>query len=135
MSKNERKRELLTFLFAKNEDQPALFRAIINKKLVETKDFMDSRSKDEELQKYNKQLDYMIYENKVKTVQAQTKVLREQIEAHAKGIEYSPTAKGIEYTPIMSIIERKLFIIEIQLDIGVYNLINNKNGVKFYFDI
>jgi hypothetical protein len=125
MSKNERKRELLTFLFAKKEDQPTLFRAIINKKLIEMKKFMDSRSKDEELQKYNKQFDYMIYQQKLKEIEIQTKVLKEQIEAYAN---------GIKHPSLMSIIERKLFIVEIQLDVGVYNLINN-NSVKFYIDI
>ena len=124
MSKNERKRELLTFLFAKPKDQSVLFHAIINKELVKMKEFIDSRSKDEELQKYNKQLDYMIYEGKLKGIEAQTKVLKEQMKAYAN---------GTKHPSMISIIERKLFIVEMQLDIGVYNLLNNKD-VKFYID-
>jgi hypothetical protein len=66
----------------------------------------------------------MIYEGKLKGVEEQTKVLKEQIEAQANGTKHPSH---------ISIIDRKLFILEMQLDIGVYNLINNK-GVKFYFD-
>ena len=124
MSKNERKRELLTFLFAKPKDQPVLFRAIINKELIKMKEFMDSRSKDEVLQEYNKRLDYMIYEGKLKGVEEQTKVLKEQMLAHAN---------GTKHPSMISIIERKIFIVEMQLDIGVYNLLNKKD-VKFYID-
>jgi hypothetical protein len=124
MSNKERKRELLTFLFAKPKEQSTLFHAIINKELVKMKEFMDSRSKDEELQKYNKQLDYMIYESKVEGVKQQTKVLKEQIEAQANGTKHPSH---------ISIIDRKLFIFEMQLDIGVYNLLNKKD-VKFYLD-
>ena len=124
MSKNERKRELLTFLFAKPKDQSVLFRAIINKELIKMKEFMDSRSKDEELQRLNEKLDYMIYEGKLKGVEEQTKVLKEQMVAHAN---------GTKHPSLISIIDRKLFIIEMQLDIGVYNLLNKKD-VKFYFE-
>jgi hypothetical protein len=125
MSNKERKRELLTFLLAKPKDQSALFRAIINKDLAKMKEHIDARSKDEELQKYNKQLDHLIYKNKLDGIEQQTKILKEQMEAQAN---------GIEYPSIMSILDRKLFIIEMQLSVGVYNLINN-TSVKFYFDI
>ncbi len=42
-------------------------------------------------------------------------------------------SKGIKHPSMIPIIDRKLFIVEMQIDIGVYNLIQNKN-VKFYFD-
>jgi hypothetical protein len=120
----ERKKELLTFLFAKPQDQPRLFRNIINKELDKMKEHIDSRPDDEELKKYNKQLDEMIYQSKLKGIEEQTRVLKEQMIAKAN---------GNKHPSIISIIERKLFIVEMQLDIGVYNLIQNKN-VKFYFE-
>jgi len=121
MSNTERKRELLTFLFAKPKDQSALFHAIINKELIKMKEYMDSRSKDEELQKYNNRLDKMFYESKMAGIEQQKKVLKEQMEAQANGDKYPSH---------ISIIERKLFILELQLSTGVYNLINNKSMIK-----
>ena len=54
-------------------------------------------------------------------------------------------SNGKEYPSIVSIIDRKLFIMELQLDVGVYHLLQNNNvsaynllenkNVKFYFDI
>ncbi len=119
-----RKKELLTFLLAKQVEQPKLFREIINKELNKIKKYIEERSKDEKLINYNKILDKMIYESKLKEINSQTKVLKEQIIAQEK---------GITYPSCISIIERKLAIIEMQLDIGIYNLVN-KTGVKFYFE-
>ncbi len=121
----DRKRELLTFLFAKPHEQPDLFRIIINKELIRRKEHLEQRPQDEELKKYNKILDEIIYEGKLKGIEQQTKILKEQMIA---------TSNGIKHPSIISIIERKLCIIEMQLDVGVYNMLNNVN-VKFYFDI
>jgi hypothetical protein len=41
---------------------------------------------------------------------------------------------GIKHNSLLSVIERKLYIIELQIDIGVYSLLYNKS-VKFYFEI
>ncbi len=123
-SHKQRKKELLTFLFAKPDEQTILFRQIINKELIKMKEHMDSRSKDELLQQYNKELDKMIYEGKLKGIEQQTKVLMEQMIA---------TSNGVKHPSHISIIERKLFIIEMQLDVGVYNLLNNI-PVKFFIE-
>ncbi len=120
----ERKKELLTFLFAKPTEQNQLFRNIINKELVKMKEHIETRPDDEQLKIYNQQLDEMIYESKLKAIETQTKVLKEQMIAQVN---------GTKHPSILSIIERKLFIIEMQLDIGVYNLIQKKN-VKFFFE-
>lgn len=120
----QRKKDILTFLFAKPGEQPKLFREIIDKELNKATNYINNRSKDEELMKYNKILDEMIFESKIKEINSQTKVLKEQIIAQQKGVK-NPSC--------ISIIERKLAIIEMQLDVGVYNLLNKKN-VKFYFE-
>jgi hypothetical protein len=125
MSNTDRKRELLTFLFAKPKDQPALFNAIINKELVKMKEYMEERSNNDEFKIYNTQLDNIIYEGKLKGVEEQTKILKEQMEARIN---------GTKHPSLISIIDRKLFIFEMQLDIGVYNFLNNKKKVKFYLD-
>lgn len=121
---NDRKKELLTFLFAKPKDQPKLFRQIINKELIRMKEHMDTRPKDELLQQYNKQLDEMIYQSKIKGIDQQTHVLKEQMIAYNNGTKHPSH---------ISIIERKLFIVEMQLDVGVYNLLNN-TPVKFFIE-
>ncbi len=120
----ERKRTLLTFLLGKPEEQPALFRQIINKELVKMKEFMDEVKKSE-LYDYTLQINEDLYNSKLKEIEFQTKILKEQILAQSKGVKHSS---------YISVIDRKLYIIELQLDIGVYNLIQNKN-VKFYFDV
>ncbi len=114
----ERKRTLLKFLLAKQQEQPRLFRQIINNDLIRTKEYMEGASEETIL------INEHIYNSKLKEIKIQTDILKDQIEAHAKGIKHSS---------IISIIDRKLYIIEMQLDVGVYNLLNNKN-VKFYFD-
>ncbi len=122
---NERKKELLTFLLAKPSDQPRLFRNIIDKELKNKIKFLKDSQEDEQTKHYNKMIEDMIYESKVKGIEQQTKVLKEQIIAYKNGIK-------LPY--LVSIIERKLNIVEMQLDVGVYNIMNNKN-VKFYIDI
>jgi hypothetical protein len=121
----DRKKELLTFLLAKPKDQPKLFRAIINKELNSRIKYLHERSKDDQFECYNKMLDDMIYESKLKGIDSQTKILKEQIIA---------TENGTKHPSLISIIERKLYIVEMQLDVGVYNIINNKS-VKFCIDI
>jgi hypothetical protein len=120
----ERKRTLLTFLLGKPEEQPTLFRQIINKELIKMKEFINS-IKDSELYENTSQLNDEIYNSKLKEIENQTKILKEQMTAQSN---------GIKHPSFISIIDRKLYIIELQLDIGVYNLIQNKN-VKFYFDV
>ncbi len=121
---NERKKELLTFLLAKQQDQPKLFRTIINKELIRKTKYLKDVQQNEEFKIYNKQLDDMIYEGKLKGIEEQTKVLKEQMIAYNN---------GTKHPSLITIIERKLFIVEMQLDIGVYNLLNNKS-VKFFIE-
>ena len=120
----ERKRTLLTFLLAKPEEQSKLFKEIIYKDLVKMKEYFKNASKDTELYEYTQILNEDIYNSKLKAIENHTKILKEQILAQSK---------GIKYPSIISIIDRKIYIVEMQIDIGVYNLIQNKN-VKFYFD-
>ncbi len=124
MNYQERKRELLTFLLGSKENQSDLFRKIIYKDLDKLKEFMNNLSKSE-LGEYSKILNEDIYNSKLKEINTQTAVLKEQILAQEKGIKHNS---------IVSIIERKLYIIELQIDIGIYNIFHNKN-VKFYFDV
>jgi hypothetical protein len=119
----ERKRTLLTFLLGKSEEQPALFREIINKELLKMKEFMDD-AKNTEFYDNTLQINEDLYNAKLNEIAYQTKILKEQILAQSKGVKYSSH---------ISAVDRKLYIIELQLDIGVHNLIQNKN-VKFYFD-
>ncbi len=120
-----RKRELLTFLFSSADKQSDLFRKIINKALVERKRFIDKYPQNDELKEYDIQLNDMIYESKLKEIKRQTDTLKEQMIAQAN---------GTKYPSVISIIERKLYIVELQIDIGVHNLLKN-NNVKFYFQV
>ncbi len=119
-----RKREILTFLFSKPEQQSDLFQKIINKDLVKMKKLTE-KSDDPNLQICTDFLNEEIYNSKLAEIKRQTDVLKDQMVAHAN---------GKKHPSLLSIIERKLFIIELQLDIGVYNLLKN-NNVKFYFDV
>jgi hypothetical protein len=121
---HERKRTLLTFLFAKSEDQSNLFKDIIIKELNKMKEFYSIASKDTELFDYTKQLNKEIYNSKIKAIEIQTRVLKEQMLAQKN---------GTKHPSLISIIDRKLYIVELQIDVGVYNIIQN-NNVKFYFD-
>jgi len=124
MSTNkERKHTLLTFVLGKPEEQPALFRQIINKELIKMKEFMEE-AKNTEFYEHTLKLNEELYNCKLKEIEYQTKILKEQMLAQSKGVKHPYH---------ISVIDRKLYIIELQLDIGVYNLIQNKN-VKFYFD-
>ena len=118
----ERKRTILTFLFATAKEQPILFRQIINKELLKRKQIMENASDNSEINEY---LNEVIYNSKLKEINIQTEMLKQQMIA---------TANGSKHPSILSIIERKLYIIEMQIDIGVYNLLKN-NNVKFYFEV
>ncbi len=125
MCNTERKKELLTFLFAKPEEKSQLFRSIINKDFMKMKEYMNTYLEDEELKKYNNELNKMIFESKLKGIDIQTKVLKEQMMCQKN---------GTKHPSILSIIDRKLVIIEMQLDIHVYNLIQNNVHIKHYFE-
>ncbi len=119
----ERKRTLLTFLLGTPEEQPVLFHQIINKELIKMKEFIEEAKKSE-LYEFTEILNEELYNSKLKEIERQTKLLKEHILSQSKGIKYSSH---------ISIVDRKIYIIELQLDIGIYNLIQNKN-VKFYFE-
>ena len=124
LDNKQRKREIVTFLFAKPEDQSKLFQQIINKDLLRMKQ-LTIPSSDTNLQVCTKFINEEIYQSKLKEIKRQTDMLKDQMIAHVN---------GVKHPSILSIIERKLFIIELQLDVGVYNLLLN-NNVKFYFDV
>ena len=120
---NERKRTLLKFVLGTPEEQQTLFRDIIYKELDERKKFMDYKQ-DDTIKEYNNKLNEMIYNNKISAIKMHTDILKEQIFAQSKGTKHPST---------LSIIERKLYIIELQIDVGIYNMLQNKN-VNFYFE-
>ena len=78
-----------------------------------------------EFNEHNDELNEMIYNSKLKEVERQTKILKEQIIANTM---------NKKYPSLVSVIERKLYIVEMQIDIGIHNIIHNKN-VKFYFEV
>jgi hypothetical protein len=118
-----RKKTLLKFLLGNQQEQPALFQAIIYNELEKRKKFMNELNP--EYNKHNDELSEIIYTSKLKEVERQTKILKEQILA---------STVNQKYKSYVSIIERKLYIVEMQIDIGVYNILKNKN-VKFYFEV
>ncbi len=122
-SQEPRKKTLLRFLLGKPEEQSKLFREIINNELLKRQAFM--KDANPLFAQYDAELSEMIYNSKLKEVGRQTKVLMDQIKAHAN---------NEKYPSVVSIIERKLFIVELQIDIGIHNLLQNKN-VKFYFEV
>jgi hypothetical protein len=121
--RNERKKTLLKFIFGSAEEQPILFRKIINYELIKYKEFMDKMPDDQDLKDKTAQINEMIYISKLKEINSQTEVLKKQMLAQTN---------GTKHPSLLSIIERKLYIVELQLDIGIYNLVHNKK-VKFYF--
>jgi len=124
----ERKKELLTFLVGNNDKQSELFRKIIYKDLDKFKKFMDDASKSDMFE-YTKYLNEDIYNSKMKEIKIQTAALKEQLIAEAEARK-----KGEKCKSLFKSIDRKLYIIELQIDVGIYNLYHNKN-VKFYFDV
>ncbi len=124
LDNKQRKREILTFLFSKPENQSELFSRIINKDLIRMKQLLEP-SNDSNLQVCTDFINEDIYQCKLREIKRQTDILKDQMIAHVN---------GVKHPSVISIIERKLYIIELQLDIGVYNLLKN-NNVKFYFDV
>ncbi len=122
MDPKNRKRTLLKFLLGKPDEQPILFRQIINYELIKHKQIQDEAS---EFKDYNDELKEQIYNSKLKEVERQTNILKAHILAQSNNEKYKS---------VISIIERKLYIVEMQIDIGVYNLMKNRN-VKFYFEV
>lgn len=118
-----RKKNLLKFLLGKPEEQSSLFRQIINSELLKRKQYMQDQTP--EFIQYNVKLNEDIYNCKLKEIERHTKILKEQMLAYAN---------NEKYPSIISIIERKLYIVEMQIDIGIHNLLQN-NNVKFYFDV
>lgn len=111
-STKERKRTLLKFLLGNPKEQSILFNQIINNELIKYTKFMTESNN--EFDDYNKHLNKIIYNSKIKEINFQTTVLKEQIKAQHL---------GIKHPSILSIIERKLYIAELQIYIGVYNLL------------
>ncbi len=104
----DRKRTLLKFLLGKPHEQPKLFRQIINDELLKRKAFYDN------INESDLQINKTIINSKLKEIDVQTKILKEQILAQTKNEKHNS---------IVSIIERKLYIVELQIDIGVNNLL------------
>jgi hypothetical protein len=123
MDPHNRKRTLLKFLLGSPEEQPVLFRKLIYDELDKRKEYM--KGFNPEFNEYNLQLSEMIYNSKLNAVEQHTKILKEQMIAHAN---------KEKYPSVISIIERKLYIVELQIDIGIHNLLKN-NNVKFYFEV
>ena len=117
----EYKKGILRFLFANADEQPILFRQLIYKQLIDRKEFLATANP--ELNYITNRLNEDIFNSKIREINFQTDILKKQM-VNQKN--------GIKQTGLLSIIERKIYIAELQIEIGVYNLMNNKS-VKFYF--
>ncbi len=120
----EYKKEILRFLFANADDQPILFRKLLTKRLNEYIDSMKSWKP--EFIQINKKLAEDIHKSKENAINHLTVILKKQMEDYQKGIKPPPNV----FSP--SIIERKIFIVELQIEVGVYKLAN-KETVNFFF--
>ena len=119
----EYKKSILRFLLADSKTQSILFHDLIKKKLTKIQEFMNDNSDDPVLKEMTYNFNRIINESKIKAVERNTIVLKEQLIAKEHNIKHPSN---------MSIIERKIYIVELQIDIGVYNIINNKK-VEFIF--
>jgi hypothetical protein len=120
----EYKKEILKFLFASAEEQPILFRKLLNQRLNE---YLDSKKNwIPEFEEQNKMLAKDIFLSKEESIKHLTIILKKQMEDYKKGIKPPPNV----YTS--SIIEKKIFIAELQIEVGVYKLANDKR-VNFFF--
>jgi hypothetical protein len=117
----EYKKGILRFLFANADEQPILFRQLLYKQLIDRKEFLATANP--ELNHITNRLNEEIFNSKLREINFQTDILKTQM---------LNQKNGIKQTGVISIIERKIYIAELQIDIGVYNLMNNKS-VKFYF--
>jgi hypothetical protein len=122
MDTYNRKRTLLKFILGKPEEQSALFYNIIYNELDKYKEYFNNQNP--ELKEYTEQFNNMLYESKLKEVEQQTRILKAHMIAQAN---------KEKYPSVIPIIERKLYIVELQIDIGIYNLLKG-NNVKYYFD-
>ncbi len=117
----EYKKGILRFLFANADEQPILFRQLLYKQLIDRKEFLATAKP--ELNYITDRLNEDIFNSKIREINFQTEILKKQM---------INQKNGIKQTSLISIIERKIYIAELQIDIGIYNLMNNKS-VKFYF--
>jgi hypothetical protein len=118
----EYKKSILRFLFASADEQPILFRQLLYKQLIERKEFFATANP--EFEDINTRLNNDIFNSKLREINFQTDILKKQM---------IDQKNGIKQTGLITIIERKIYIAELQIDVGVHNLLNNKH-VKFYFD-
>ena len=95
----EYKKEILTFLFASSEEQPILFRKLLNKRLNEYLDSMKDWIP--EFEEQNKMLAKDIFLSKEEAIKHLTVILKKQMEDYKKGIKPPPNV----FTS--SIIEKK----------------------------
>ena len=117
----EYKKGILRFLFANSDEQPILFRQLLYKQLIDRKEFLATANP--ELNYITNRLNEDIFNSKLREINFQTEILKKQM---------INQKNGIKQTGLISIIERKIYIAELQIDVGIYNLMNNKS-VKFYF--
>jgi len=106
----EYKRSILKFLLSKKEEQPILFREIIDKEMLKIIDFHNSL---DEFGYLTEDLNDEIYYSKLKELDNQTRVLKEQIISQSNGTKHNSA---------LSIMERKIYIVTLQIEIGVYKL-------------
>ena len=118
----ERKKKILTFLLKK--DDQYTFRDILFNELDKKRAFMNYEQ-DDTIKDYNNKLNEMIINSKINAIKTHTDILKEQMEAQKNGSKYPST---------LSIIERKIYIVELQIDVGIYYILQNKK-VKFNLDI
>ena len=123
-SHTEYKKDILRFIFANADEQPILFRKLLNKRLNEYLEGV--KNWNPEFQEQNKRLAEEIYLSKVEGINHMTIILKKQMEDYQKGIKSPPNV----FTS--SIIEKKIFIAELQIEVGVYKLANDK-CVNFFF--
>jgi hypothetical protein len=117
----EYKKSILRFLFASADEQPILFRQLLYKQLIERKEFFATANP--EFKDIDTRLNNDIFNSKLREINVQTNILKKQMIDQKNGIN----------TGLLTIIERKIYIAELQIDVGIHNLLNNKH-VKFYFD-
>ena len=123
-SHTEYKKDILRFLFASADEQHLLFRELLNKRLNEYLEGIKNWKP--EFKEQNKRLAEEIYLSKVEAINHMTIILKKQMEDYKKGIKPPPNV----FTS--SIIEKKIFIAELQIEVGVYKLANDKR-VNFFF--
>jgi hypothetical protein len=120
----EYKKNILRFLFASSDEQHLLFRELLTKRLNEYLEGIKNWIP--EFKEQNKRLAEEIHLSKVEAITHLTIILKKQMEDYKKGIKPPPNV----FTS--SIIEKKIFIAELQIEVGVYKLANNER-INFFF--